>query len=321
MSRRRMWWLRAALLAMICSLWAVGTPLFAGPDEPAHTIYAAAAVRGQFPADKQPGTRLQFVDVPARLDVAHHAAACTAFQPEQDASCVTYGHGDDRDAPVPTTAGRYPPVAYLFAGLPTLVSVDAPAIYVMRLLFAVTTAVSVATALSDLDVLGGRLARLGAFIALTPMTLFLSGTVNPNAAEIALALLVWTSLLRLLADADHGRVSNATVARATVASAGLALVRPLSPLWLAVIAAVLVIGFASPDALRTIASSRAARVGACITAVAAVAQTTWVLLTDPVYGSPEQATDWTLSQTIEISVGRLSSHLREMVGVFGWLDT
>jgi hypothetical protein len=301
-------------------LWTLGSPLFVGPDEPSHTVKAAAVVRGQLLPDKVPDSRLQFVTVPSRLDAANASAICIAFKPQQDASCVDYS-GPTEDAKVPTYVGRYPPALYAVIGLPTLVSTSVAAIYAMRLLFVTITALCVASALADLDELGGRLARVGILVALTPMTLFLSGTINPSAAEIATALLVWTSALRLVRRAEAGTVSGRDLARCGSAALVLVLTRPLSPLWLACIGAVIAIGFAPGAALGAIAASWTARAWAAVLAVACAAQTAWVLLAHPIYGSSEFATEWTMSETLRNSIGRLSAHVREMIGVFGWLDT
>jgi hypothetical protein len=319
-SARATWWTRFALVALLGTAWMLATPLFAGPDEPSHVVKAAATVRGELLPHRVEGTRYQFVTVPQRLDAANAAAGCVAFKPQQDASCVDYA-GSGADASVPTLVGRYPPAVYAIIGLPTLVSTGVGAMYAIRLLFVLATAVCVASALADLDVLGGALARVALLVAVTPMTLFLSGTINPNAVEIAAALLVWTSALRLLAHAGDGAVASREVARCGGAALVLALARPLSPLWLACIAGVLVVGFAPGPSLRVLARSAAARVWAAVLVVACAAQTAWVLLTDPIYGDATSATDWSRSEALRNSLGRLSAQLREMIGVFGWLDT
>jgi hypothetical protein len=308
------------VVAVLGVLWMLATPLFAGPDEPSHAIKAAATVRGQLLPEKVPDSRYQFVTVPHRLDAGNASAGCLAFKRDQDASCVDY-HGTDEDWQVPTLVGRYPPAVYAVIGLPTLVTTGVSGIYAMRLLFVVVTALCIASALADLDELGGRVARVAVLVAVTPMTLFLAGTINPNAIEIAAALLVWTSALRLAARADEGVVTGRDVARCGGASIVLALARPLSPLWLACIAVVVAIGFTSAGSLRALARSSAARAWAAVIVLVCAAQTAWVLLADPIYGDAQSATDWTRTEALRNSFGRLSAQVQEMIGVFGWLDT
>jgi hypothetical protein len=47
-STRRVWWVSFALVALAGSLWSLASPLYSGPDEPAHATRAVSLVRGQW---------------------------------------------------------------------------------------------------------------------------------------------------------------------------------------------------------------------------------------------------------------------------------
>ena len=52
---RATWWISFAVFGALACLWALTTPLGAGPDEPAHIIKAAAVAHGD---DPSPGINL-----------------------------------------------------------------------------------------------------------------------------------------------------------------------------------------------------------------------------------------------------------------------
>ena len=103
-----------------------------------------------------------------------------------------------------TSAGRYPPLYYAIVGIPSLVSDSTGGIYAMRLVDAALSALFVALALTSICVWSRRRFMLvGVLLALTPMTLFLGGVVNPNGPEICAALCMWTAgLILVLERAD-----------------------------------------------------------------------------------------------------------------------
>ncbi len=97
---------------------------------------------------------------------------------------------------VPSPAGRYNPAYYAVVGIPTLVRPGEATVYVMRFLTAAIVACLLTlgvTACRELD--DPRWAVVGFAAAVTPMTLFLAGSVNPSAVEIAAALALWATLL------------------------------------------------------------------------------------------------------------------------------
>ena len=120
-------------------LWALASPLFNVPDEPSHTLYAVAAVRGEIwaPADGLQTT----VTVPAGYGNAHDVFNCYVFDVTIPAGCA--------EAFVASTApprSRRPRAGTRrplhVRGLGSLVADGAKAVYAMRLLTVVLSAPS-----------------------------------------------------------------------------------------------------------------------------------------------------------------------------------
>ncbi|HEX7095108.1 MAG TPA: DUF2142 domain-containing protein [Acidimicrobiales bacterium] len=318
--RSRRSWLRFGALFVLCHLWVVGTPLFAGPDEPAHAIKAASVARGQFLPPDVPRARDEPVTVPAIFANAQPAADCTKFKPEADASCVSFV-GSREPTEVRTYVSRYQPAVYALAGLPLRVRASTVGVYAARSVIATITALCLACALADAERLRKTGLHAGALVALTPMTLFLSGTINPSAIEIAAALWLWAALLKLVRSCRDGVAPRGEIDRCGIAAAVLVLSRPLSPLWLALIAAVAAASIGTVDALRTLVAQRRARIVAGVVTALAIGQGIWTVIYDPVIGDATTRSSMNLAETLRASIGRLSGEARQMIGVFGWLDT
>ncbi len=320
---RRAWWLSFVVLFALMTAWNLATPRFGAPDEPAHVVRATSVVRGQLLGreangdDRVPqGTR--FVDVPRSIaDGAR--VGCFAFQPGATADCLDLSRSSD-EVEAPTTAGRHPPLYYAIVGAPSLVVPDARAVWLMRLMTTAIVAAFLASALASARrARVPTLAAAGLAVAVTPMVLFVGGTVSPSGPEIAAAICLWTTGLALL-DADFIPARLAT--RAGVAAIVLALARQLGPMFLVLVLAALV-GIGGRRAL-DLARDRAVRLWVILTGSAVVLQGLWVLLAKPLDSSTGAATTNTHYTGIELtklSFGRGGILLREMIGVFGWRDT
>lgn len=321
MIRTRPWIAVFAVFATLMITWAVATPLFASPDEPAHVIKAAGVVRGQFdgsePPDDAPfGART--MEVPAVLEDSH-TVRCVAFQPDWTADCISY---DDRSGTVrvETTAGRHPPFYYAIVGLPTLVDAASTGIYAMRVLSALGTAALLAAAWVCLgSARSGRAARVGLAVVVTPMVLFLGGMVNPSGWEIAAAVLLWSSGLALCSGVIRPKLVHA----AGVAAIVLVLTRQLGPVWLVLVVAALAV-VAAPGTFATVRSRGDVRAWSIGIVAAIVAQIAWTLVARPL--STSEAGDgtyagWSLDDIARESFGRSRIYFDEIIGVFGWRDT
>ena len=329
---RRVWWTSFVLVSLLTGLWAVADPLFAGPDEPAHVVRAVAVSHGEL-TGKQPTRPLdnkQFRTVKRfTLDVrvpeifgSVGAVPCFAHHGDLLPPCLQF-RGSTEDADLPTYAARNPPAYYAVVGIASWVHrAGAPTVYLMRLLTALITSVFVATAISALRRSAApRLVAVGLVIAITPVVLFISGTVNPNAPEIASAISLWVCGLVLMTRAET-RVDNRLVTAVGISACVLTLSRQVGPLWLGVIALVLA-GVAGREALRNLARSTWVRAWAVVVAVATIAQLTWngtVHAVDPTRVE-HTAFHGPLLDAVEDSAGGVFLSYREMIDSFGWLDT
>ena len=337
---RRIWLATFALVTAIGGAWALATPIFAAPDEPAHVIRAVAAAHGQLrgrefgphtrnvppypvPVDKKPWLTHTIVDVPAAYR-SWGNIKCLVFNlnPVATAACLRL-EGSNHDAPALTHYGRYPPGYYLAVGTVSyIVPAGRAQVYAMRMLTVLIGAALIASAaVSLLTALPGSLTLLALAVALTPMVFFMLGTVNANAVEIAAGIGVWGSGVAL-ATGDIDRLGPRVIDRLGIASVILVLARPDSAVMFALILAVLAVA-AGRQTIGRLAREARARVWAGAVAGAGVLQLGWFAYagtfdTNRIF--PQIPTAGSRSEILRAVVGHEFDWLRHMIGSFGWLD-
>lgn len=334
LSARGRWLVSFVLFALLAGCWSLASPLFSGPDEPSHVVNAAAVVRRQLLPRQSSGNSL--VRVPAIYESSHRVPRCYIFRPTVSADCAEPFTGSTMDTVVVTQAGRYPPLYYALVGLPTLVWPSEAGVRLMRLLSCLLCAGFLAGALSAAAGAGAvrsvkppeppaslspiRWLVTGVAVAVSPMVLFLAGTVNPNALEIAAAVCLWTCGLALACRpvplAGSGLVSGAGLAACT-----LVLTRGLSPVWLACVGTALL---SVTGRTRVVELSRRFDVRRWLVAVtvSSVMAVAWVRFagTNHVDTSTVRFPT-TLAAAVRGSLERTDWNLHQMIGLFGWLDT
>ena len=347
---RLTWWISFGLLTVLGSLWALATPIYGAPDEPSHLLRAASVVRGEVIGDERQGDPPQchrpgvdcaywkghyhYVRVPAGLvtegrevplrDPRFHTP-CYAFRPEVPANCLGAFPNKGGLRTAPTNVGLDPPAYYAVAGIPSLVVPSFPGltIYLTRIVGVLASSALLASALVTLrSVRPGWVAASGFGLALTPMALFVIGSVNPNGLEIAAGIAAWASTAVLAREAET-RIDRRLVTRAGVAMIVLVLMRGLSVLWLALIVAI-GIALCSRAGLRRLAESRFVRRFGLAVVVATVAALVWSLWFRPLDHLGRHGPDLGSVSTVTIikdSLGTSWAQYREMIGNFGWLDT
>ncbi len=227
-----------ALLFVMGASWAVASPLLSGSDEGAHAIKAAAVVRGELRgANTGPRGRPWLVHVPgtfARAQVPF--TLCYLYRTEAAGSCGFSVGGPTSIEQVNTQFGGYPPLYYLAVGLPSLAAPSALGLYLMRLVSVAITSAFLASALvSAFSWRRSRLLVLGTAIAIVPTVIYVGAVLNDSGLEISPAICLWVSLLVFVLDPPPDGARR-LLTRAGVSAGALVLARPLSPLWLAVIA-------------------------------------------------------------------------------------
>jgi hypothetical protein len=327
-SGRAAWWVSFVIFGALGGLWALTTPLGAGPDEPAHIVKAVAVARGNFDASvvmEHPGPRYSVphttLEVPRAYADLITNRDCYILRPEVPASCAPRLGSDDTIVEADTEAGAYPPLYYVLVGWPSRVLAPQPAIYAMRLIGAAVAAAFLASGLrSALATSRRRLVVSGAALAVTPMVLYLAGVVNPNGIEIAAAFCLWLALLDLLG--GSGPPSTRLIARVVVAAGMVASMRPLSPAFLALIVATAALAAAEPTRRRELAADRRVRVGAVVIGAIVLGAVAYVVANrsyDAVIGYTF-ADEPSRLELARRSWARSWTRLSQMIGVFGSLD-
>ena len=319
----------ALLLFGVIACWSLGTPLGASPDEASHTVKAVAVAHGELfgdlgpvPVDRSLPGAMTTVRIPFSYDWVAKGN-CYAFWPDQTASCqrpIPDGHNDEV-VDATTAAGHYPPLYYLLVGLPSLVLPADIGVYAMRLMSAAITTLFYAWGLVALLSRGSRRMTLWSVaVALTPMCLFLSGTINPNGLEIATAFSVWSASLALFSGRSNASARSLWL-QLGISAAVLVNIRALSPLWMLVAIGVSVLS-ADSAGLRAAWRSRWA-----VPVTGAIAVTTAIGLSWTMrYGTlltgknlwPEYNDRLMAIRDI---IASTSPQYLQMIGNLGWLDT
>ncbi|WP_309076180.1 DUF2142 domain-containing protein [Paenarthrobacter sp.] len=310
------------ILGTLTSLWALASPLMTVPDEPAHAIKAAAVVRGQVqPQMAGPQGEPVTVWVPGYF-AELGAQTCTAFKPDLTAACAPpIDPANTAPAQARTTAGNYNPLYYVLAGLPSRFLDGAPALYGMRIISGLVSAAFLAMAFVAATRLRHSLWPVTAStVALTPMVLYLSGSINPNSLEIVTTLAFFLNLCLVLDKAKSLSTVRAPMVAVGLSGVALANTRSLSLIWLAaaVFAALVIFGW------RPFVAVLRDKLGLAMTALVAAgcaAGLGWLVMADslkslggtPSTTTPDQAFAHMLDATFNYANG--------YIGIMGWLDT
>lgn len=314
------------LLFLLSGAWAMATPVSGAPDEPSHLIKAASVVRGQLVGE--PSDIGHVVQVP-RWVAATEGKPCFAHDPEESAACTGPPRGDPAAIiDGATTAGLYNPLYYAVVGWPSLVAQDESGIYAMRLVSAAVGAAFLALGVA----LVSRWRRPGLPLlavagVITPMVLFLGGTVNPNSLEIAGVFAAFVAMLDIVLHPTANRLGP-RAAILLVSAAAAVNTRGLSPLWVAV-ALLTPLVLTTPQQLGALLRRTPIRVAIAGVAVSTAVALVWIrvsgslaagidspsesIVFERVGESPLSGFLTTLEQTFSLGQG--------MIGVFGWLDT
>lgn len=310
-----------SVLLLLIGSWALATPILSAPDEPSHVVKAAAVVRGEL-VGRRAASELgmtAYVRLPAVFGEAHVVPVCYGEGPEVTADCAPAFAGSRQERETPTWAGRYPPLYYLLVGIPSLPFPSQTGLYLMRLVSGALSAVFLAWALaSSVAWPRSRLLVLGTVVAVTPMVLYLAASVNPSSIEISAAICLWVSALVVIdAGAD---AATRVLKRAGIAASVLPLVRPTSPLWLAIIGT-FVTAVAPPGNIRALLARRDVRRWLAIVVVSLALALAWlVVIGPPDLVRPSGYRGLGLTQVVRTSLGKTGPNIDQMVGVFGALD-
>jgi hypothetical protein len=301
-----------AMLIVVIT-WAVGIPRFASPDETAHVYKAYGTAHGELLGRVAPGfpNNLREFDGPDSLGPPD--LRCFIGQPDVPAGCATVPQSPQ----LISSAARYPPWYYGLVGVPVAVAGQPTKVLAYRLVSAVlcvallTFAMFVAKRSVRRDVAALQLA------ALTPMALFLFASVNPNAIEIAGFVAIWACLTRVTTDEVSPR---RLLIAASLLSAAVVLMRPISIVWMAGMVAVVLVG-ATRQRRRELMSARTLMWAVGPTAVALIVSWAWAIYARIEVKDDRVSRTLGLGAALRTSMKHWPDYLRQTIGVLGWLDT
>jgi hypothetical protein len=332
-------WLVAASYALLIPAWVAGNPPNAAPDEIWHYLRAVGIGHGQLlgrPAgldgakaivgpERPPYTADNYgralawvaqntrkVRIPEGL--APGWLPCEGRDPRVSAACLHSSPlSEARDWFIPT--GTYQPLPYL---VPAVISrIGAPPDTLSLLMRAGKALISLLFIGAAVFLLWSPEPRLvslvGIPVALTPMAVFLSATLNPSGLEITSALAFFSALLRL------GRGNAHPGAWLTLGVSGfvLALSRLQGPVWVLLHFAVVLLLTGVRPALRTALRQRHWSLFALITVVFGILlNRLWEYL----YGPRMHIDPTPLGVSLLEGVAQVPRVLQEQIGVFNYLE-
>jgi hypothetical protein len=311
-----------SLAAML--LWSLASPLGSAPDEPSHFIRAAAVVRGQLyapAAETPPGSHVAVVP---RYVADTHSLTCFAFRPDVTASCQRPPAADPAALVRTTeTAQSNSPAFYAVVGLPSLFLSGTGALYAMRAVNSLLCALMVGFIF--LCIAQFRLARwahVGAFVALTPMVLYLGGSINPNGLEAVAAGALFSVLLLLTTTSSTSRLLIERLIIVVLATAATVSTRSISLLWI-LIALGAALLFSRREHLMSVLRARVTWGMAGLAALVCVLSLLWFLR--PPAGSipapPGPGAGTGFASGFLTMIGNTFTFGSGWIGTFGWLDT
>jgi len=320
------------LVFLMIEGWSLASPPFGGPDEPNHVARAVALVHGEL-TGKTLGFGIITTSVPRVYTVTPNCHHCYLFTPSGDAMWPCFAFWDTIPAscqqlrqgagPVTTETNNYPPLYYAIVGVPSVAVTSTTGLYLMRLVSGLVSSIFIALAIMTVFAWSkSRLLFLGVLLAVTPMTLFMASVVNPSGLEISTGFCLWCSGLVLTLE-NAGAPPTGLVAVMTASAAALLLIRPVSALWVALTLGILIL-LAGPRIIIGLLRQKIIRRAALVVVLAGVLAFGWALHFAAVGSAPsgaQLAPGTSDAQVVATLFGETGGWLKQMVGVFGWLDT
>jgi 4-amino-4-deoxy-L-arabinose transferase-like glycosyltransferase len=309
-------------LFLMCAAWALTTPISAGPDESGHIMKAAASARGIWTGTPTDRAGVETFVLPANVADVGEPITCTAFHPERSAACApSLDDASAADVTVMTGVGSYNPVYYVLVGWPTLLLSGEPAVYAMRFVSALLTASLLTLTFWGARILtgGSRFVQAAVLVALTPMVYFLGGVLNPNGLETTGVAAFVVMLWMVLGQAHPPRTALIALVITTALVANL---RAMSPLYLLLAAVAVITAVGWPQALRVFRSRRIL-LSALVAVVFVLLGALWTTQVGlqagfiPSQGDERDSFFTAFGTTLSNSM----DYGRQLIGVFGWLDT
>jgi hypothetical protein len=287
---------------------------------------AAAVVRGQLDGhqiDEKLGQtsigRIGIVDIPQWVTNVGVTPVCFAWHPTVPASC-SHGVGNDNTTvPSSTQFSNYPPLYYLMVGGTSLLATGSGAFYGMRIAATIFDSLLIALGIFLLARYHPRpLPLVGVMIALSPMVLYIAAVINSSGLETAAGFAAWCGGLCVV---ERTVIPRALALLTSLAFVILILSRPISPVNAVVIIAVLatLVGWSRSRALvfeRSLRPLWISVLGAMVVAGFALA----IGGLPSLLGAPVKP-PLSLLSSVWLTLRLTGDRLGQCIGSFGWLDT
>ncbi|UVJ38301.1 DUF2142 domain-containing protein [Arthrobacter sp. CJ23] len=299
------------------------------PDEPSHTIKAAAVARGQFTIQvgQSYGHGIH-VQVPSYISNLA-AQTCTAFKRDVTASCAPPIPMDDNYMTIGvTSAGLYNPSYYWLVGLPSLLLTGEPAVLAMRVVSAILSSIFLAAGVTALT----RMRKpkwpvTAACVALTPMVLYMSSGINPNSIEIAATMAAFCGLLVCLENVRRLNDVKPAIFTVGISAVVLANTRNVSLVWL-LVAFVVAVMFFGLHRVGQLFRNRLVLVTFAFTMLGLALGLAWIILMLFAPGSTAAAPEGIINivdgvrpdQAFVTMMDRSFDFVAQYIGVMGWLE-
>ncbi|NJC64451.1 DUF2142 domain-containing protein [Planosporangium flavigriseum] len=316
---RRLWFIAFLGFFMISTAWALAMPFGGVPDEGNYITRAAGAGRGEFLGELASSAEGAgaFHHVKRGLMVDN---MCWQGNAQKSAECGLQPTGKDDIVRLHTTAGRYPPAYFAAVGWPLTIWPTWTGIWLARLIGAAIASAFLASAMfAAVRWTRHPLLPAAVIVAVTPITLHISGGVNPNGVEIAAGLAFMVGLAAIALD-RRPTAPPAVYTLIGVSALTLTAVRPFGPLWTLAIIGICFVP-TTRKRLRRVLTNRRVLAWLAALAVVLIASVTWSIAVETGKPGWVAAMDITPEEALRVELfGRLQQYANEMVGVMSWLD-
>ena len=299
-------WLKFLLVVLPLPLiWSLANPMFASPDEPSHMIRAQGIIRGETVSPyKTDGLPADQID-------------CMRFQWDVTANCMNL-NWEPRGQIQASTTDNYPPLFHVIAGIPSVVFKGLLGAFVMRIWLVLICSSLFAWSGTLLWARHGHYWTLGGLVtAITPLTVFVSSTVNPSGLSTALASSIWASGVNI----SRPTTGTSNVANRATFVTSLVLfpfVRRDS-VWWEILIFLLIATTLSRSKFSELKKDREI-LGTLLLAAASMALV-WFRWSGDATGSFVANGAEHNGGSIAAGLGSLTEKMYEMIGWFGWLDS
>jgi len=261
--------------------------------------------------------------LPELFKTAWALPSCFAFQPDVPASCAPEIKGDQGSQTlVESHVERYNPLYYAIVGLPSLLPLSEWTLVGMRLMSALLNALLIAC---GVRVLAGlrrpSLPTLGFLAALTPMTMFIGGSITPQGPEIFGAATATVTLLAMFFQPDRALLRERLWILA-VSVLFFVMARGLSPVYLALILAGTILVAPRVGAVVEVLKERSSWVPVLVCVVLTGGAGLYTLFSGSLALGvvfPDPAL--TAREVVVQMLRSTDYYLEQVLGTFGWGDT